>query len=77
MGKKDACDEGGGGLQEQTPFPEDGDSWQWCPRSLPFPLPLFLQALGCLGVNDKFIMEALWQVVSLGLHGVQERRKQG
>lgn len=37
---------------------------------------LFLQALGCLGVRDKFIMEALWQVVSLGLHRDQERRKQ-
>ena len=49
-----------------------------CPGiSLPFPLPLFLQALGCLGVRDKFVMDALCQVVSLGLHRVQERRTQG
>ena len=57
--------------------PEGGSSWRWCPGSLPFPLPLFLQALGCLGVRDKFVMDALWQMVSLGLHGVQERRTQG
>lgn len=45
--------------------------------SLLFPPPLFLQALGSLGISDKFVMDALWQVVSLGLPGIQERRKQG
>ncbi|XP_025707142.1 protein HEATR9 isoform X5 [Callorhinus ursinus] len=35
------------------------------------------QALGCLGVSDKFVIEALRQVVSLGLHGAHERRKRG
>ncbi|KAM9597416.1 protein HEATR9 [Trichechus inunguis] len=34
------------------------------------------QALGCLGINDKFIMEALREVVSLGLCGVPGRGKQ-
>lgn len=29
---------------------------------------LFLQALGYLGNSDKFVMDALWQVVSLQLH---------
>uniref|UniRef100_A2RTY3-2 Isoform 2 of Protein HEATR9 n=1 Tax=Homo sapiens TaxID=9606 RepID=A2RTY3-2 len=35
------------------------------------------QALGCLRISDKFVMEALQQVVSLRTAGVQERRKQG
>lgn len=30
-----------------------------------FPSSLFLQALGTLGINNKFVLEALWQVVSL------------
>uniref|UniRef100_A0A452UQ33 HEAT repeat containing 9 n=1 Tax=Ursus maritimus TaxID=29073 RepID=A0A452UQ33_URSMA len=46
-------------------------------HSLPFLPPLFLQALGCLGISDKFVIEALQQVVSLGLHGTHERRIQG
>lgn len=28
-------------------------------------------------MSDKLVMEGLWQVVSLGLHGAHERRKQG
>uniref|UniRef100_A0A452QK44 HEAT repeat containing 9 n=1 Tax=Ursus americanus TaxID=9643 RepID=A0A452QK44_URSAM len=37
----------------------------------------FQWALGCLGISDKFVIEALQQVVSLGLHGTHERRIQG
>jgi hypothetical protein len=44
-------------------------------KVFPFPLPLFLQALGYLGINDKCIMDMLWQVVSLGT--VKEFRKGG
>lgn len=33
-----------------------------------FSSTLILQALGCLGVSDKFVIEALLKVVSLGLH---------
>lgn len=57
--------------------PEDSNSLGWCSRALPFPPPLFLQALGCLGVSEQFVMEALWQVVSLGPHEAHERRKRG
>lgn len=65
-------------FQDKTPaVPRGCNSWGWCPSSLPFLPPLFLQALGCLGISDKFVIEALQQVVSLGLHGTHERRIQG
>lgn len=64
----------------QEPNPAVYREWEllgWYPRPLPFPLPFFLQALGCLGISDESVIEALLQVVSLGLHRVQERREQG
>uniref|UniRef100_A0A452FJ06 HEAT repeat containing 9 n=1 Tax=Capra hircus TaxID=9925 RepID=A0A452FJ06_CAPHI len=61
---------------ESKPLDPAGDPLKW-QRLSSFSSLLFLQALGCLGVSDKFVLDALWQVVSLGLHGVQGRRTQG
>lgn len=72
--------EGGEGVMFQEQSPAVSRRWQLVAvvsRLSSFSSLLFLQALGCLGVSDKFVLDALWQVVSLGLHGVQGRRTQG
>lgn len=45
--------------------------------SLSSPPSLFLQALGYLGISNKFVMEALWQVVSLGSAWSSGNEKRG
>ncbi|XP_020923057.1 protein HEATR9 [Sus scrofa] len=61
--------------REPKPLDPTGDPMKWqrlkeLTRSLKSPREdeqlYAAQALGCLGVNDKFIMEALWQVAQTG-----------